>query len=149
MLYPKLCYKESWYKEVVVYKLSPSIVSIKDPPVSCSTVLSHKEQSQQLLKFSLWICYNSEDKINLLICASNKDSNQPVHLCSLIRVSFVSLRNFAFLAIQNAPHIASDKRGIHIIFFLFLHENICCGYSLEAPRLGASNEYPQHVFVEK
>ena len=25
----------------------------------------------------------------------------------------------------------------------------CCGYSLEAPRRGASNEYPQHVFVEK
>ena len=29
---------------------------------------------------------------------------------------------------------ATDKRGIHIIFFLFLHKNICCGYSLEAPR---------------
>ena len=33
-----------------------------------------------------------------------------------------------------------------MIFFLFLHENICCGYSLEAPHRGASNEYPQHVF---
>ena len=46
------------------------------------------------------------------------------------------------------PHyaIALDKRGIHIIFFLFLHENICCGYSLEAPRRGASHEYPQHMF---
>ena len=33
-----------------------------------------------------------------------------------------------------------------MIFFLFLHENICCGYSLEAPRRGASNEYPQHMF---
>ena len=37
--------------------------------------------------------------------------------------------------------------GIHIIFFLFLDENICCGYSLEAPRRGASNEYPQHMFL--
>ena len=27
-----------------------------------------------------------------------------------------------------------------------LHENICCGYSLETPRWGASNEYPQHMF---
>ena len=26
-------------------------------------------------------------------------------------------------------------------FFLFLHENICCSYSLEAPHRGASNEY--------
>ena len=38
------------------------------------------------------------------------------------------------------------RGGIHIIFFLFLHEKICCGYSLEAPRRGASNEYPQHMF---
>ena len=42
--------------------------------------------------------------------------------------------------------IATDKRGIHIIFFLFLHKNICCGYSLEAPHWGTSNEYPQHMF---
>ena len=31
--------------------------------------------------------------------------------------------------------------------FLFLLKNICCGYSLEAPRRGASNEYPQHIFL--
>ena len=30
--------------------------------------------------------------------------------------------------------------------FLFLHENICCGYSLEAPRRGASNEYHKICF---
>ena len=34
-----------------------------------------------------------------------------------------------------------------LLSFLFLHENICCGYSLEAPRRGASNEYPQHTFL--
>ena len=45
--------------------------------------------------------------------------------------------------------IATDKRGSHIIFFLFLDENICCGYSLEAPRRGASNEYPEHMFSLK
>ena len=33
------------------------------------------------------------------------------------------------------------------IFLLFLNKNICCGYSLEAPRRGASNEYPQHIFL--
>ena len=36
-----------------------------------------------------------------------------------------------------------------LISFLFLHENICCGYSLEAPRWGTSNEYPQHMFLER
>ena len=33
-------------------------------------------------------------------------------------------------------------------FSYFVHKNLCCGYSLEAPKWGASNEYPQHyVFV--
>ena len=42
--------------------------------------------------------------------------------------------------------IATDKRGYPHNFFLFLDKNICCGYSLEVPRWGASNEYPQHMF---
>ena len=33
-----------------------------------------------------------------------------------------------------------------LISFLFLHKNICCGYLLEAPRLGASNEYHNICF---
>ena len=28
------------------------------------------------------------------------------------------------------------------LFYLFLLENICCGYSLEVPQQGTSNEYP-------
>ena len=30
--------------------------------------------------------------------------------------------------------------------FLFLHKNICSGYSLEAPLWGAFDEYPKHMF---
>ena len=33
-----------------------------------------------------------------------------------------------------------------LLFFLFFHENIYCGYLLEAPHRGASNEYPQYMF---
>ena len=33
-----------------------------------------------------------------------------------------------------------------LIFFSFLHENICCGYSLEVPQQGVSNEYPYDTF---
>ena len=36
--------------------------------------------------------------------------------------------------------------GIMKIFFLFLHKNLCYGYSLEAPQWGTSNEYPEHRF---
>ena len=33
-----------------------------------------------------------------------------------------------------------------LIFFLFVRKTICCGYSLEVPHWGTSNEYPQHMF---
>ena len=40
---------------------------------------------------------------------------------------------------------SSRYKVIHIIFFLFLNENICCGYLLEMPWQGTSNEF-LHVF---
>ena len=44
--------------------------------------------------------------------------------------------------------IAPEKRGIWIIFFWSLHENACCGYSLEALRLSASNKYHNICFMK-
>ena len=44
------------------------------------------------------------------------------------------------------PSYLQIKGGIHLIFFLFLHENICCGYSLEATSHGASYEYHNICF---
>ena len=43
-------------------------------------------------------------------------------------------------------HFSNKKISI---IFLFLHKNICCGYSLEAPCWNTSNEYPQHMFLCK
>ena len=45
-----------------------------------------------------------------------------------------------------APNIGTFFKRKALTFFFFLHKNICCGYSLEAPQWGASNEYPQHKF---
>ena len=42
--------------------------------------------------------------------------------------------------------IAPDKK-VSGNFFLFLFENICCGYSFEVPQRGTSNEYPQHTIL--
>ena len=36
-----------------------------------------------------------------------------------------------------------------LIFFTFLLKNIDCGYSLEPPRWGGSNEYPQSMFLSR
>ena len=46
------------------------------------------------------------------------------------------------------PHFYIVKLGYAgvYLFFLFLLQNIDCGYSLEPPRRGGSNEYPQSMF---
>ena len=38
-----------------------------------------------------------------------------------------------------------DKMYIKIHTY-FSNKNVCCGYSLEAPLGGASNEFPHHTF---
>ena len=45
------------------------------------------------------------------------------------------------------PHFYIVKLGYAgvYLFFLFLLQNIDCGHSLELPRRGGSNEYPQSV----
>ena len=43
------------------------------------------------------------------------------------------------------PHFYIVKLGF-TLFFLFLLKNINCGYSLEPPRRGGSNKYPQFMF---
>ena len=46
------------------------------------------------------------------------------------------------------PHFYIVKlgfTGVYIIFLILLN-NIDCGYSLEPPRRGGSNEYPQSMF---
>ena len=49
------------------------------------------------------------------------------------------------------PHFYIAKLGYAgvYLFFLFLLQNIDCGYSLEPPRRGGSNEYPQSMFWSK
>ena len=46
------------------------------------------------------------------------------------------------------PHFYKGKKGftgVYIIFLILL-KNIDCGYLLEPPRRGGSNEYPQSMF---
>ena len=46
------------------------------------------------------------------------------------------------------PHYYIVKLGFAGVFIIFVisAENIDCGYSLEPPRRGGSNEYPQSMF---
>ena len=109
--------------------------------------------------FSWWKRY-------LPTCVPSEESNQPVHSCSLIRIfpecilesqrcklswcgqqrliTKTCLYNFDPLK----PHFYIVKlgfAGVYIIFHISA-QNIDCGYSLEPPRRGGSNEYPQSMF---
>ena len=46
------------------------------------------------------------------------------------------------------PHFYIVKLGFTGLYSIFLisAQNIDCGYSLEVPRRGGSNEYPQFMF---
>ena len=39
--------------------------------------------------------------------------------------------------------------GVIFLYFLIFDQNIDCGYTLETPRQGGSNEYPQSMFWTK
>ena len=51
------------------------------------------------------------------------------------------------ICIQMPSHWASRSSLCIYMFSLFLHENICCGYSFEVPHLGTSNEYSQYILL--
>ena len=49
------------------------------------------------------------------------------------------------------PHFYIVKLGFTGVYIIFLSmlKNIDCGYLLEPPRRGGSNEYPQSMFEQK
>ena len=49
------------------------------------------------------------------------------------------------------PHFYIVKLGFTGVYIIFLISaiNIDCGYSLEPPHRGSSNEYPQSMFVSR
>ena len=59
-------------------------------------------------------------------------------------------KTFQFLEVKFSMYLNRRvfvmRGGIHILVFLFLHENIYCEYSLEALQWGTSYEYRQHLF---
>ena len=68
-------------------------------------------------------------------------------IIQLYHVFPVRKQTYVILTPLNPTFIKSNwgLQG-YTLFFLFLLKNINCGYSLEPPRQGGSNEYPQSMF---
>ena len=56
------------------------------------------------------------------------------------------MASFVFSEKEIKKMTATDKRGYPHNIFLISPQKHMLWYSLEAPRRGASNEYPQHMF---
>ena len=65
-------------------------------------------------------------------------------LKSYLTVPDIFVFQMAYVARDQS--IGLDMGGYSVNIFLISPKNICCGYSLEAPRRGASNEYQQCMF---
>ena len=77
------------------------------------------------------ILFSRKNKKNISKCHLMKflPSMQSITLCLMKHYICMKFCENNITIITIAP----DWRGIHIILFLFLHENLCCGYSLEVP----------------
>ena len=68
----------------------------------------------------------------------------------IIKIWLISLRKHAY---SNILKILQPKKGKFFIknsdIFLISVQNIDCGYSLEPPRRGGSNENPQSMFLSR
>ena len=53
-----------------------------------------------------------------------------------------------YIEIFSAVKIENFSRKF-LILFLYKYQNIDCGYTLEPPRRGGSNQYPQSMFWSK
>ena len=70
----------------------------------------------------------------------------------LVSIFFLFLLDIKKTGLYNLdplkPHFYIVKLGFTGVYIIFLisAQNIVCGYSLEPPRRGGSNEYPQSIF---
>ena len=70
-------------------------------------------------------------------------------LWQFVNLSISSRKHTYIILTPLKPHFYMVKlgfTGLYIIFLILLKKNIGCGYSLEPPRRGGSNEYPQSMF---
>ena len=58
------------------------------------------------------------------------------------------MKTYLYNSYPLKPHFYIEKLGFTGVYIIFLisAQNIDCGYSLEPPRQGGSNEYPQSMF---
>ena len=83
-----------------------------------------------------------------LPCEDSSTYSNPSLRCARVRWKLCAItKTFLYNFDPLKPHFYIVKLGFTGVYiFLYLLKNIDCGYSLEPPRRGGSNEYPQSMF---
>ena len=64
-------------------------------------------------------------------------------------IFLISAQKYVFVGIRQNRLDKAVLTSTHNLCFLSEQKNIDCGYSLEPPRRGGSNEYPQSMFLSR
>ena len=153
MFYLKPCYNEPCYKELSVYHCLLQVSVFFASVVCCWKTNTYRAAPNQYANLgSLVFLYNYSYKSKAYICTwITVDFKQTARiyilfwLCSLKK--YCPLRKHAYSNILKIlpPENVNFQRK-NPIFFHISTQNIDCGYSLEPPRRGGSNKYPQSMF---
>ena len=77
-----------------------------------------------------------------MVCTSL--SGRFISLCSITKTRLFKYKeNFTYKKTENFQKKKTP------LFFHISAQNIDCGYALEPPRRGGSNEYPQSIFLSR
>ena len=110
--------------------------------LNCATGMCNYYFCKHLMKYCRGESYYhtsfSERSRLYILINSQSAANQMIGTCTL------HVAHLYWGADRPVSRIISLCQKI-LIFYLFLKENVCCGYSLEAPYWDTSNEYPQHM----
>ena len=110
----------------------------------CSNL--NNDRLKEITHSPLCRCGIVESSYHYLLCCSFYKA-QKKNLFAAVSITKTCLYNFA----PHKPHFYIVKLGLtgYTLFFLFLLKNIDCEYSLEPPRRGGSNEYPQSMILSR
>ena len=140
--------------------------------VTCTSFISVVQELLSLLLFFLFSSFFNNNMLQLynaihyqqramVNCAKGNDYMTCTNFRSVIKQNWLQIDKAKYtLSLANIrktrpcneyplkPHFYIVKLGYAgvYLFFLFLLQNIDCGYSLEPPRRGGSNVYPQSMF---
>ena len=132
--------KQEVTKVVSLGNIKQKLYQVYQAPLCAddTTLLSNKSTTRSAV-----YCYYVLNRLSSVIAEALTDCHRYI-VCagrySAKRMRIISPQLMTQLQIRG---------GIDIIVSLFFHQNICCGYLLEALQQGSSNEYQTYVFVEK